>query len=230
MSKKLLSLLLAITLILSTNTFIYANETPVYEITDEYVRIDYVVYEIENGTIQYNGRIYEVVDYALVSYEEDGTPILLVLPVEQNKVTDPEEIAELNASIKQENLLTRDLPSSYVNLPYTASVPEGQWMNITPAFKMIDAKFYYFTTLKLHDLPLFADKRFAIIFSYCTPTGDWYNHQYIKEWDVTIFDNTIKYENLSGMTYGRMTITNLYDDPSPSYKYTIALANPIPTD
>lgn len=228
MSKKLLSLLLAITLILSTNTFIYANETPVYEITDEYVRIDYVVYEIENGTIQYNGRIYEVVDYALVSYEEDGTPILLVLPVEQNKVTDPEEIEELNEAIESENVMTRDLPSSYVNLPYTASIPEGQWMNITPAFKMIQGQFYYYTILKIHDVQLFGDRRFAVKFTYCTPTGDWYDHEFINEWDVPLIFNTIKFENLSCMTYGRMAITNLYGNPSPSYKYTVSLDNPIP--
>ena len=229
MSKKIAAMVLAITLIFGTNTFIYAAEIPAYEITDTYVRIDYKVYQIEDNTIQYNGRVYEIIDYALVSQEDDGTPIVLVLPVEQNKITDPERIAELNESIKHDNSVTRDVPSSYVNLPYTASIPEGQWMNITPAFKMLNAKFYYFTTLKLYDFPLFADKRFAVKFTYCTPLGDWYDHAYINEWNFTLLNNTIKYENLSVMAYGRMAITNLYADPSPSYTFTITLANPIPT-
>lgn len=226
MLKRMLPFFIAITLLLGTNTFVYAVEVPAYEITDEYVRIDYVVYEIKNNTIKYNGKTYEIMDYALVSYEEDGTPIVLVLPVEQNKVTDPKEIEELNKIT--ENDLTRALPSSYVNLPYTASVSQGQWMNITPAFKMIQGKFYYYTILKIHEVQLFGDRRFAVKFTYCTSTGDWYDHEFINEWDVPLISNTIKFENLSCMAYGRMAITNLYGDPSPSYKYTISLDNPIP--
>lgn len=47
-----------------------------------------------------------------------------------------------NYGLKEKNMLKRMLPffiaiTLYVNLPYTASVSQGQWMNITPAFKMI---------------------------------------------------------------------------------------------
>lgn len=101
-------------------------------------------------------------------------------------------------------------------------------MNITPAFKKIQSQFYYYTILKIHDVQLFGDRRFAIKFTYCTADGDWYDHEYINEWDVPLVLNTFKFENLSCMAYGRMAITNLYGDPSPSYKYTISLDNPIP--
>lgn len=138
-----------------------------------------------------------------------------------------------NYGLKEKNMLKRMLPffiaiTLYVNLPYTASVSQGQWMNITPAFKMIQGKFYYHTILKIHEVQLFGDRRFAVKFTYCTSTGDWYDHEFINEWDVPLISNTIKFENLSCMAYGRMAITNLYGDPSPPYKYTISLDNPIP--
>ena len=223
MLKKILSFLIVLTLLLGTNTFIYASEISAYEITDEYVRIDYKIYEIENNTIQYNGKIYEVIDYALVSYEEDGTPILWVLPVEQNKVTDLEQIQQLNESVSNGNWLARDIPSHAVNLPYTASVPAGQWMETSPAFNMINGTYYYFTNLKLYDFPLLAEKEFQVIFSYCTSAGDWYSFTYNHTFHV--LDSTFKIQNMTSMRYGRFVLTNLYGDPSPSYTYKISFSN-----
>ncbi len=225
MFKKLLSLLLIITLSLGTNTFICASEISAYEITEEYVRIDYVEYEIKDNAVQYNGRTYEIVDYSLISYEEDGTPIILVLPVEQNRITDPEQIAELNAITQPTRGMSRALPTSYVTLPYTKDVPKGQWMETTPYFKMIEARFYYYTIIDFYNFPLFADKRFAVKFMFCSSDGEWYDHQFLSEWRPTLFDSEIKYKNTSDMKYGVIGITNLYGNPSPSYTYTIRLTN-----
>lgn len=222
MLKKSLSLLLTITLLFGTNTFIYASEIPAYEITDEYVRIDYKVYEIEDGTIQYNGRTYEIVDTILVSYEEDGTPLLFILPVEQNKVTDKNEIEQLNQMVEGEGL-TREIPDYAVNLPYTGNVPKGQWLEQTPAFNLINVTYYYCTNIELYNFPIFAEKEFQVIFSYCTATGEWYSYTYRHTFGI--FDNNLKIQNLTTMRYGMFILTNLYGDPSPSYSYDIFLSN-----
>lgn len=229
MLKKLVSMLVTMTLLLGTNTIIFAeeisaNETPAYEITDEYVRIDYIEYEIVNNTIQYNGYTYEIMEYSLVRYEEDGTPVVLPLPVEQTKITDPERIAELNASMRE--AAQRSVRSTeYEDLPYTASVPEGQWLVQTPMFNLLTVHSLIGIRVRLYDFPLFADKEFDIRFIYYSVTGNWHEHKPYRNWTFSWFDDDVLFEKSTEMLYGQFVFANLYGDPSPSYKYTVSFTN-----
>lgn len=76
--------------------------------------------------------------------------------------------------------------------------------------------------IKLTDFPLFADRRFHIIFSTCDPVGTWTSVT-IPMHDF-LYDAEIPFLNFSSMRYGRFAITNLYADPSPSYTYNIFLS------
>lgn len=226
--KKIFAILFSISCLMNFQTVDVAAESqPEFAITDEFVIINSVSYKIHNNTIQYNGETYEVEEnYTLSKYDENGRKIICILPVEQNRVTDPVEIAQLNAAVaelEENSTSAYSFPSSHVSLPYSANVPKGQYMTITPAFKMIESQFSYKTKLKLTNFPLLADRRFHIIFSTCDPTGNWTSVT-IPMHDFLV-DNVIAYQNLSSMRYGRFSITNLYGDPSPSYTYKIYLSN-----
>ncbi len=224
--KKIFTMILSISMMLSFSTIASAAELqPEYAITDEVVIIDSIPYEINNNTIQYNGLTYTVEeDYTLSRYDE-GDKVIFVLPVEQNRVTDPEEIARLNAAVAELKNKTSpySIPSDSISLPYSADVPEGQWNTITPAFDIIVSQFAYITNLKLTNFPLFADRRFDIRFSVCDITGEWTTIRTLSQ--DFLFNNTCRYENASSTRYGIFAITNLYGDPSPSYTYNIYLSN-----
>ena len=203
-------------------TVIYADNTqPMYAITDDVVIIDSVSYEIVDNTIQYDGKTYMIKDYTLITYDEKGDPVYFVLPVEQNKVSDPMELAALNATIGKGNSLTRDIPSYAEELPYTADVPEGQWYTMTPAVRIPLNPFYPGINLQLSDFPLFADERFSIIYSCCDSLGNWYSTQVEQDF---FFDKRVRFENASHIEYGVFSITNLYGNPSPKYTYSIYLS------
>ncbi len=230
--RRLWGVVLACCVMLSLGTTVYAaEEQPQYAITDDAVIIDYVEYKIVNNTIQYDGEIYEIDGYTLVTYDDEG-PIYLVLPVEQNRVTDPDEIAELNASIGKGDPSSKAVPTNPLGLPYAASVAEGDYLTVTPTFNIINGSFQYSTNLRISDLPgdpLFTNPEhstgiFYVIFSMCDETGRWYENAETTQ--NFLRDPTAKFQNLSSTRYGRFAITNLYGDPSPAYDYSVYLATP----
>lgn len=223
MKKKMISLMLVLSLAVGICPAAFATEEqPRCAITDEAVIIDYVEYEIVDNTIQYEGKTYEIHDSLLVTYDEDG-PVYFALPLEENKVTDPEQIAMLNAAIGETNSLSRDIPSDPVNLPYTASVAKGDYLTVTPAFNVINGSFQYSTNLAVSGLPWGADGRYYVIFAMCDILGNWYTEDIRHNF---VLDPDVKFQNYSSTRYGMFTITNLYEDPSPAYTYRIYLSTP----
>ena len=218
-----LSLFLAGCLLISCETATCAAEIqPRFAITDEAVIIDYVAYEIVDNTIEYNGKTYEIDNYMLVRHDDIGNPIYFPLPVEQAKVTDLAQLAELNASIGMGEPQNRATPSNPVSLPYTANVSKGDIYVISPDFIIKPGSAYYaFTNLELSNFSFGADKNFYIIFSACDAVGDWYS--YDIRYDFSL-DRNLKFENYTHFIYGRFSITNLNDNPSPSYSYKIYLS------
>ena len=225
--KNIFSIVLSIVMIACSTIIVNATETKhVYAITDKEVIIDSVYYEITNNTISYKGITYTVgSNNSLYSYDEYGNEKILVLPNQETRITDIDEIAKLNAMINesQNSKSTRAIPSSPKALPYTCSVPEGQWYTVTPYFNVINSGFKYYTVLKLSNLPLKSDKRFKISFTVYDSQGNWITNS--TETQNFTLDSTIAFLNVSTYRYGVMTITNLYGDPSPSYTYKIYLSD-----
>lgn len=221
MKRKMISLLLAAALVVGICPVAFAAEgQPRYAITDDVVIIDYAEYEIINGKIQYNGWTYDVDGNVLVRYDAEG-PIYLVLPTEQNRITNSERIAELNAAIGKEDPLGRAVPSNPVNLPYTANVARGTITTISPAFKIVPSRFYNYINCRLTNFSTPVNKTYYIIFSSCDVTGTWTEYQ--TRWDFGGRD-FVRFDVYSSMQYGLFAITNLYDDPAPSYTYEIFLS------
>ena len=186
--------------------------------------IDYVAYQIVNNTIQYEGKTYEIVDYDKLITYDNNEPVYFILPVEQTRITDPEQLAMLNAAIGKTGPSTRAVPSNPVNLPYMASVAKGDYLTVTPEFYInSSSRFHRSINLLLSDLPLSSDGRFYVILSVCDVTGEWTSHEFRQNF---LLDPLLKIANFSSMAYGRFVITDLYDDPSPAYTYSIFLSTP----
>ena len=218
-TKKLCGILIAtILFVLPMCEFAGASlALPAYAITDSVVIINYVPYKINDNKIIYNGLNYEIEDNLLVSYDDDILT-LFVLPIEENKITDPQKITELNASISESSSNTRATTST-VTIPYQANVPLGQWQTVTPTFYLNGSGYNYLTYLKLNNFSSASDRKFLIIAAVKSADGTWSSGQ-IEHTFVAPF-NAVRFQNDSGMTHGRFTITNLYGDPSPSYTYRI---------
>lgn len=187
---------------------------PAYAITDNVVIINHIPYEINNNKILYNGLNYEIEDNLLVSYD-DNILTLFVLPFKENIVTNPFEIARLNASISISSNSTRVLN---VTIPYQADVPSGQWQTITPTFALNGSGYNYLTYLKLNNFSS-NDRTFLIIAAVKSSDGTWSSGS--KQHTFVAPFNAVRFQNDSTMTHGRFTMTNLYGDPSPSYTYRI---------
>lgn len=194
-----------------------ASSLPEYAVTENTVIIDHTPYPIVNNTVQYDGYTFQLEDYSLVRYEEDGTRVCFLLPVEQNKVTDSSEIARLNASVGV-GAVGRAVPSNPLSTPPSGSVAQGNSHFITPAFNNCYPTFYYYTSLKLFNFPLISDRRFQIIFYVCNSTGTWFHETVTQDF---LYRNTVRFINASSNTYGQFHITNLYGNPSPAYKYEV---------
>lgn len=222
-SKKKILVCLIMTMVMSIfGVTCYATDsTPQYAITEENVIIDYVEYEIIDNTIFYEGKTYELIDYTLVAHDEKGK-ILLVLPIEENRIKDPARIKALNDKVRGVEGSEKSIPSNPEDLPYTDSVSEGQWNVETPAFNLIDGEFYRVTNLKLSEFSN-NEKEFSVGFMYGTISGNWYEHDYDSNYDFGN-NNTARYLNATGMRYGLFYLANLYGDPSPSYTYRIYLS------
>lgn len=220
-NKKFYAILLSMTIALSNVGIVSsAKETqPVYDITDEYIVIDSVPYEIVDNTIQYNGMIFELQGYTLVSYDDDGSAILLILPIEQNKVTDPTEIARLNSEVIRNDLQNRSIPSNPKSLPYSADVAKGKASITTPYVEINPSGFNYYTVLDIYDISTI-DRVFSVYFSSGDVLGNWYS---TKDYVDYNFSKKLKIINLSVTRYGIFDI----DSPSskPSYTYEISLSN-----
>ncbi len=191
--------------------------TPEYAITENRVIIDHVSYKINDNKIVYNGLTYEVEDNMLVSYD-DNVVTLFVLPIEENKVTDSREIAKLNASVNSSSSVSR-ATTSYVSVPYEATVAKGKTQITTPTFELNGSGYRYLTYLKLNDFSSLSGRKFLITLSVRRADGVWYTSQ--KEHSFRAPLNAIRFQNDSSMTHGKFTIKNLNGDPSPSYKYRI---------
>lgn len=198
-----------------------AEPTPEFAITDDVVIIQHVPYKIFSNTIQYDGKTYEIKGSVLVTYDEEG-PIYLILPVEQNKVTDPKEIARLNATIGQPNLSTHNT-SSVLDLPYSAEVPAGTRTLTTPNFNIISGQYSYVTALKLSGFTLFADRRFNVTFSYNNVIGEWTTVD-LGEVDF-LFRNPLRLQNFTSMQYGHFVLESLCPNTPPAYTYEVYKTN-----
>ena len=222
LTRRIACIILTVLMLLEFGQSALANSLiPRYAVTDSSVVIDYVVYPIYDNTITYNGKLYYVNDAVLVHYDANNDPVYLILPVEENRVTDETMLSKLNAAI---GVSCADaIPSTTVSLPYTSSVQTGENVYMTPAFDVITgSQFYQYTKLKLTDFPLLADKRFKIIYTVWDEYGGW-NY---SELDQDFFwIHTARFQNLSSNRYGMFIITNLYGSPSPSYTYNIFLSN-----
>ena len=233
-------------------------------LADNYVVIEYVKYNIVNSKITYNGKEFEKQGFVFISYDNDETEVM-VLPIEQNRITDPDIVFALNARIGlidvnanevvmtdyelneainryfgnstqrsaisdyQSGSKTRAIPANPVSLPYSSSVPSGQYSEITPAFTIPERdssnKWYGVVHLTLSNFsPSGADKRFNIIFTYCDQLGNWYT--YNPGGTEQNFGNTstMKFTRLSLAAYGMFALTNLYGNPSPAYNYSISVS------
>lgn len=219
------TIIVILSLFLLYNTDVYASdEIERYLITDEYVTIDYVKYPILNNTINYQGKIYKIENSILITTDNNGNETKLLLPFKENKVTDPEEIAELNRAVEitelnrtlEENITQNKFYLNSVNyLIYPTRVPSGQYLTRTPSFSYRDRQAYY-TRLQITDLPWNANKTFNIKFAIRDLSGEWIYHE--EDHDFT-WDQTCDYLNYTSMDYGLFIITNLYD--APSYTYSV---------
>lgn len=231
--KMIMSLALVCSMVFSMNAVVFAEEQTslnqemitdefsgqsMYEITDEFVVIDYISYPINNNCIVYEGVTYEVEGFNLVSHGEGDAITVLLLPVEETRITDENLIKLLN-----EELLRNSLLRSNVTLPYSANVSSGQWYTETPVFNMITDQYYRYTNLTLTNFSAFANKEFSIGFVYGDSYGNWYTHSTNTYYNFGQ-DSSIKYLNFSSMRYGKFYIASLYGDPSPSYTYTISFS------
>lgn len=222
MKKNIFTILIVILTIFSVSSGVAVQaleNSPAYFISENYVIIDYVKYNLINNKINYNGLEYELVDASLLAYDAQGVPNIIVLPVEENRITDETEIRELNSKIGIPSINTRAVPTNAKNLPYSATVPSGQWYVETPAVKIVDPTAYRVTKLTLSNFPSLVTKRFSVSFRYCDSLGNWYIHSQVNDHDFGKV-NYIRFQNLSTTRYGIFHIGSLYGEPT--YKYTIS--------
>ena len=175
------------------------------------------MYKINDNKIVYNGLTYEIEDNMLVSYD-DNIVTLFVLPIEENKITDSREIAKLNAVVDSSSSVSRATTSA-VSVPYEANVAKGKTQITTPIFKMHESGFRNLTYLKLNNFSSLSGRKFLITISMKLSDGTWATGQ--KECSFVAPLNVARFQNISGMEYGRFTIKNLNGNPSPSYTYKI---------
>lgn len=195
------------------------EDNPAYLISDDYIIIDHVKYDLVNNKINYYGLEYELIEGSLVAYDEQGVPNVIVLPVEENKITDEDEIRELNSKIGKSDVNTRAVPTNPKNLPYSANVSAGNWYVETPAVKIIDGTAYRVTKITLSNFSSSAVKRFSVVFRYCDALGNWYKSEQVNDYNFGKV-NYLRFQNLSTTRYGMFALGSLYDEPS--YKYTIS--------
>lgn len=193
------------------STTAYAKEEqPAFEVTDDHVVIDSVSYELVNNTIQYDGMTFELRGYSLYAIDTDGSLVVMVLPVEQNRVTDPEEIAKLNAGLKA----TKDVPSNPESLPYSADVKKGTSSVTSPYFEINPSKYYYYTMLSISDTSP-KTNTFSAYFKFYDMFGNWYADEEHVDWN---FSKPLKFLNMSTTRYGYMRIESPSSKPSYTYK------------
>lgn len=198
------------------STTAFANEEqPVFEVTEDHVVINSVSYELVDNTIQYDGMTFELKGYSLYSIDTDGSLIVMVLPVEQNRVMDPKEIAQLNADLKG----TKAIPSNPESLPYSADVKKGTSSVTTPYFEINPSKFNYYTVLAISDTSP-KTNTFSAYFKFYDMLGNWYSDEEHIDWN---FSKPLKFLNMSTTRYGYLKI----ESPStkPSYTYEVYLSN-----
>lgn len=222
-TKKIIAIFLSMIIAISNFGILsYAKEEqPIYEITDEYVMIDSVKYELIDNTIQYNGNIYELQGSTLVTYDEKG-PIYLILPVEQNVIKDPKLIEKFYNTLENKNMLRGEIPSNPVSLPYSAEVPEGQWYTETPFFEIIVDDFYRCTELTISNFST-NETLFSLYFMYIDYRGVLVGDRFVTEFDFNRPGNSARFVNLSTSRYGLFQFSNLYGESS--FTYTISLSN-----
>lgn len=221
--KKMSALLLVVVMVINLCATVYAADPlPEFAITDDVVVIEYVPYEISDGTIQYNGKTYEVKDSFLVTYDEEG-PIYLILPVEQNRVTNPAKIKELNASANAQAQFAQSIYPSLTSLPYSAKVPAGTRTLTTPNFSIVESGFAYVTCLKLSGFALFADRRFDVTFNYNNAIGEWTTVN-VGEVDF-LTRNPLRFQNFSNVEYGHFILKSICPNTPPAYTYEVYKSN-----
>lgn len=196
------------------------EENPAYLITNDYIIIDHVKYDLVNNRINYLGLEFELNEGTLTAYDSEGVENIIVLPVEQNKITDEKTIEELNAMVGLSNEKLRALPSKTVNLPYKHTLSNNQWCDTTPAINInIPGKTEIpITNLKITGMAWNANKHFSIGWSTGDVNGNWYGQKFINDYDFRIV-NLRRFVNMTATRYEIFTLGNLAGETGYTYEF-----------
>lgn len=219
MKNKLIVILSIMIAILSTSNCTKAMEDVSFLITDDYVIIEHVKYAIIDNKFNYNGLEYEKVeDNLYVAYDEKGIPNIISLPTEEYRITDEKVIEELNNSVGITDEVTRLIPSSTVNLPYTKT--SDSWLVTTPAVNVNvpGGNFYRVLSLKITGLAWNASKIFDVHGIYGDVLGNWYDLPTFKNHNFGT-SNTVKWLNYSSTRYAKLIFGNLANENG--FTYTV---------
>lgn len=194
---------------------------PEFLITNEYVIIEYEKYDLVDNKINYNNRVYELIDdNFFVSYDCDGTKNILTLPLENNKIKDKTRIKQLNDLVGINPNSQRAIPSTTVNPPYTKTLANDQWIETSPAVNvnMPGKPFYKVLSLKITGLAWNASKIFDVYGIYGDSAGNWYDLPSLKNHNFGS-NNIVKWNNFSSTRYAILTFGNISGETG--YTYTI---------
>lgn len=220
MKKKLIWVMVVslLTFGVGSGNSIKAAEGPAFLIAEDYVIINYEKYDLVDNKVTYDGLDFELIDGSLVAYDAEGVANIIPLPVEENKITDEELLAELNSQ-NLDGYNRSFTPSNAVYPPYTKTIPAGQWNTQSP-YVHLKGGYTYLTITKM---PASSDKHFTVTFLWGDLAGDWYRHDPHVNYDFGGVKNYIKYLMLTSTRYGIFTLGNLYG--APGYTYTVSISN-----
>lgn len=220
MKKKLVIALTLMLTIFSLN--IKASEDdPAYLITDEYIIIEHVKYDLVDNKIKYMGLDFELEDSVLVAYDAEGVPNILVLPVEQNRIKDEETIRELNSQVGISANKTRAIPTYTVNLPYSKTLSNSQWSDTTPAINInVPGKTEIpYTYLSVSGLAWNANKHFSVGHTTGDFAGNWYSQPFKNDHNFGAVNKLI-FINTTATRYAIYTLGNLGGETGYTYSFT----------
>ncbi|MGX8850659.1 hypothetical protein [Amedibacillus sp. YH-ame10] len=219
MKKKLVLIFTLVVTLLYSNIGINAMEnSPAFLIADDYIIIEYEKYNLIDNKVIYNGIEFELKDHNLVTYDDNGDVIILLLPIEENRIKDEVMVQELNRQVGASNNDIAVLSVPAVNLPYSRTVPAGQWNAETPYFN-VNAPGQPrtgLTHITITNIPS-SKKIFTITGIWGDVAGDWFSMPVIREQDFGK-KNKVSYANVSTMRYSKFFIGCLYGTPGFTYK------------
>lgn len=220
MKKKIITIATVFTLLIMCNgNPIKAQETQQYYIGDDYIIMDYKKYDLVDNKVKYNGLVYELKNGSLVSVN-NGIESVIVLPVEENKITDEETIKELNRLAGNSNDKIRAVQAQ--NLPYYKTVPSGEWNSQTPIFNINKPGQLEIPVVYLKITTSMIQKRFSISYVTGDIAGDWFTQKFSKDIDFSLL-NYRRYVPTTATRYAMWTIGALYSNAGYNYSLTTVL-------